>query len=148
MVVVGFLLALVGGFFTWYLWHQFQAALAMRAWPRVPATVLAAKIEPGLSQHGTPKHTLWIRYRYTWEGTQHEGERVKRRPIQSSQRPTVENWLNEYPVGTETECYVNPADPSFAVLVPDSKAAIYSIWLPAFFLLSGVLIMGRAALGR
>lgn len=146
--LMGGAFALLGGFFCWYLGHHFLVAKAMEAWPKVPATILAAEIEPGLTQHGTAKFTLNLRYRYQWEGQAHEGRRLKRRPIEGSDRPSVETWLNQYPVGSEKTCYVNPADPNFAVLIPDSKAALYSLWLPAFFLISGLFLIGRAILGK
>jgi hypothetical protein len=35
-------------------------------------------------------------------------------------------------------CFVNPADPSFAILEKDSKAVIYTIWFPGLFVVGGL----------
>ena len=40
--------------------------------------------------------------------------------------------------------YVNPSDPDFAVLKPDTKAAGYSIWFPLLFVVGGLGITVRA----
>jgi hypothetical protein len=43
---------------------------------------------------------------------------------------------------------VNPAEPSFAILKTDSLAPGYSIWFPALFVVGGLGITFRAALGK
>jgi hypothetical protein len=40
--------------------------------------------------------------------------------------------------------FVNPAEPDFAVLKPDTKATGYSIWFPLLFVVGGLGIAGRA----
>jgi hypothetical protein len=43
-----------------------------------------------------------------------------------------------------TTCRVDPANPDFAVLKPDSLAPGYSIWFPALFVIGGPGIAVRA----
>jgi hypothetical protein len=45
-----------------------------------------------------------------------------------------------------TTCRVNPHDPDFAVLKPDSLAPGYSIWFPALFVIGGLGMTVRAFL--
>jgi hypothetical protein len=44
--------------------------------------------------------------------------------------------------------FVNPAQPDFAVLKPDTKAAGYSIWFPLLFVVGGLGIVVRAIVRR
>lgn len=47
-----------------------------------------------------------------------------------------------------TMAFVNPTEPNFAVLKPDTKAAGYSIWFPLLFVVGGLGIVVRAIVRR
>ena len=56
----------------------------------------------------------------------------------------AEKLAAEFPPGKMTTCRVNPRDPDFAVLKPDSLAPGYSIWFPGLFVVGGLGIALRA----
>ena len=56
----------------------------------------------------------------------------------------MESRIKEYPAGKTTTCRVNPNNPDFAVLKPDSLAPGYSIWFPGLFVIGGLGITFRA----
>ena len=46
--------------------------------------------------------------------------------------------LAQFPPGTETIAWVNPANPAETVLIRDKRTAIYSIWFPCLFVIGGL----------
>ena len=143
---LGLLLASAGAFFCVYLWKDYQATRETDHWVETPCEILASTVdENGLTQHGSTRFQLEVRYRYLWDGRSMVGDKVKpHRPIASSHRKMVAEHLEKYPVGLQTTCFVNPDAPEEAVLKLDTKAALYSIWFPALFVVGGV---GIAASG-
>ena len=138
-VGLGLIIAAMGVFFCWFLWKNYQVARLMDAWVETPCRILGSAIDvSGLTQHGATKYALVLRYRYEWNGTAHESGRVRRHPIESSSRKKVERWVRRFPAGSESTCRVNPRDPGESRLVPDSKAALYSIWFPLLFVVGGL----------
>ena len=45
----------------------------------------------------------------------------------------MKEYIEDYAVGTETTCFVDPDAPERAVLKKDSKAALYTLWFPCLF---------------
>ncbi len=82
---------------------------------------------------------------YEWMGTARTGDHLTLRGSPwSSKRELADQRVLEYPVGKMTTCRVDPANPDFAVLKPDSLAPGYSIWFPALFVVGGLGISLRA----
>jgi len=137
---LGLVLASAGAFFCVYLWKDYQATLETDHWVETPCEILAATVdENGLTRHGTAKFQLEVRYRYEWDGQSMVGNKVKpHRPIASSHQKMVAGHLEKYPVGLQTTCFVNPDAPEEVVLKLDTKAALYSIWFPALFVVGGL----------
>jgi hypothetical protein len=44
----------------------------------------------------------------------------------------------------QTVCYVNPSDPTIAILKHGTRAALYSIWFPLLFVVGGLGIAWTA----
>jgi len=145
---IGLALALAGGFFCWLMWRSFTRAHEMRAWPQVPCLVLVSEIEERqIDPSSSPETRFKVEYGYEWQGqpftSEHWGWRGN---PWSSERSKAETLVNKYPVGSRSVCFVNPQQPDFAVLQPDSQAAGYSIWFPALFVVGGLGIAFRALL--
>ena len=133
----------------WYLWATYQKAKLTDSWERVPCEIFASMIDrSGKSQHGMTKYELKVSYRYEYGGESRVSNRVKRLAITSLSEKEVEEKAEPYQVGMEMTCLVNPADPSQAVLKPDSKAALYTIWFPGIFVVGGVGIVIAGVVGR
>jgi hypothetical protein len=49
------------------------------------------------------------------------------------------------PVGKQTECYVDPADPTRAVLVRGGHQAVIGFWIAAAFILVGFPLAATGA---
>jgi len=136
---MGLVLAAVGGFFCWYLYAAWKKADDMQRWTPTPAKILSSEVREYLFNHlSRMEYQAEVRYEYTYQGTRHIGERIRAWPVRSSKQDEVNEWIVPYPAGTEVTAYVNPANPTLAVLKRNSKAALYSIWFPLLFVVGGL----------
>lgn len=139
MAILGLSLCFMGTAGGTYLWLSYKKARQTDYWIERPATVIVSTIDDsGRTQHNDVKFQLEVHYRFEYEGANHLSSRVKLLPIASRSRNKIEGWQHLYPVGKSVICYVNPDDPSIAILKKPTKAALYSIWFPALLILFGL----------
>jgi hypothetical protein len=150
LVVLGLLLAAIGGLFVWMMASSALRAAHTRSWPQVPCVILVSDIEERLHDAQSPvEYRHRIVFGYEWKGTALTSERASLRGNPwSSKRDLVFDRAAEYTAGQNTVCHVNPADPTFAILKPDSMAPLYSIWFPGVFVLGGLVMAARAAIRK
>jgi two-component system nitrate/nitrite sensor histidine kinase NarX len=93
--------------------------------------------------------TLWV----TWKleggaAAVNEAGRLRMnmlRMVMVLQTEPVQAVQQQFPPGTRQVCRVNPADPADSVLLPGTRAALYSIWFPLLFVAGGVgMLVGIA----
>lgn len=150
LVVLGLSVALAGAVFFWLMFRSYDRAKEMNAWPEVPCTILSADTEERQIDPGSPpEYRVNVLYGYEWEGTRRTGERITWRGNPwSSKQNLVDERVAAYPPGLETTCFVNPENPEFTVLEPDTMAPGYSIWFPLLFVVAGLGISVKAVLHR
>ena len=137
--MLGLSLCAMGAVGCIYLWLSYQKARHPDHWAERPATVIVSTIDnSGRTQHNDVKYRLEVHYRYQFQGENHLSSRVKLLPIASRDRGKIERWQSLYPVGENVTCYVNPDNPSLAILKKPTKAALYSLWFPALLILFGL----------
>jgi hypothetical protein len=136
---LGLAIAAAGAIFVWLMWASFQRARIMDAYLPVPCVILESRLAEEILNPNTPvNYRPVIRYRYEAGGQSRESDRIRRIETKSSRRPKMEALLAQFPPGSESTAWVNPADPADAVLVRDKRTAIYSIWFPALFVVGGL----------
>ncbi len=150
LIVLGLVLAMLGGLFVWLMARSFQRAREMRGWPEVPCVILVSEVkEFKHDEISGMEFRQLLSFGYEWQGVAHTGDHLTwRGSPSSSNREPVESRVAEFPVGKTTVCHVDPANPDFAVLKPDSLAPGYAIWFPGLFLIGGLGIAWRAAKNR
>jgi len=100
-------------------------------------------------ENSAPEYRQNLAYGYEWQGQAHTGTHLTLRDNPwSSKHDLVEERTKLYSVGMSTTCLVDPQHPDFSVLKPDSLAPGYSIWFPSLFIIGGLGISIRAALGE
>jgi hypothetical protein len=146
LVALGLTLAVIGGLFVWLLGRSFLRAREMRAWPEVACVILSSEIEERIHDpQSPPEYRQNVSFGYEWNHQPHTGDHLTLRGSPwSSQREIVAKRVDDYPAGMSTTCRVDPANPDFAVLKPDSLAPGYSIWFPGLFVIGGLGIAIRA----
>ena len=150
LISLGLVIASVGGLFTFLMWKSYERAVEQRGWPQVDAMVLSSEVEEWQHDEFSPKeYRVKILYGYEWEGERKTGERYGFRGNPNyNKRNKVEGIVGNFPAGETTKVFVNPEDPDFTILKPDSKAAGYSIWFPMLFVVGGLGISVRALTSR
>ncbi len=85
-------------------------------WVETPCEVLKSLVK---RSSGSKKSTysVYVRYRYVWEGKEMLGERYNFSSGSDSEYEPKKAAVRNYPAGKKTVCWVNPAQPSEAVLV-------------------------------
>lgn len=148
LVATGLFTALIGLLFVWLMARSYVRAREMRAWPEVKCVILGNTIEERVHDPQSPREfRVDVEFGYEWQGVPRAGDHLTLRGNPwTSKRELAEKRAAEYPPGKTTTCRVNPRDPDFAVLKPDSLAPGYSIWFPALFVIGGLGMALRAAL--
>lgn len=149
LVVLGLSLALIGGVFVWLMARSYLRAREMRNWPEVVCVIISSELEERRHDENSPleyRHDL--SFGYEWQDQPRTGDHLTLRGNPwSSKRELMETRIKEYPVGKSTTCRVDPKNPDFAILKTDSLAPGYSIWFPGLFVIGGLGIAFRAAVG-
>lgn len=147
---IGLFTALIGGVFVWLLARSYLNAREMRAWPEVECVILSSVVEERMHDPHSPReYRVDLLYGYEWDGVARTGTRLTMRGNPwSSKRVLADKRAAQYPAGTTTTCRVDPANPDYAVLRPDSLGPGYSIWFPALFVIGGLGVTTRAIFVR
>ena len=126
--------------------RSYLRAREMHAWPQVPCVVISSELAQRRHDQQSPlEFRLEVLYGYEWKGQRLTSDRFALRGSPwTSKRALADKRLEEFPVGRKTVCWVNPENPEFAVLKPDSLAPGYSIWFPSLFVIGGLVIAARA----
>lgn len=150
LVLLGLSVSAIGGLFTVLMWNSYARAVDQRSWPQEEALILSSEVEEWKHDEFSPQeYRFTVLYGYESDGVAKTGDRVTARGNPSyNKRKKPQEMLEKWPVGTKASVYVNPADPDFTILQPDSKAAGYSIWFPLLFVVGGLGISVRALLKR
>jgi hypothetical protein len=137
-LLLGIILSLGFGCLAFAIWHTLQIRACSR-WPRVQATVIRLSVASRTNVLG---HNKWrpisvssdIDFRYAYEvgGRQFESARFFFLPGY----PSANELQARYPVGTHFRAFLHPADPSLAIVEPESISyrafgigiALLSLW--------------------
>lgn len=146
LAAIGLSLAIMGGVFFWLMWRSFDRARHMQSWPEVRCVIIEAKMdERRIDPSSLPEFRVNVTYGYEFNGKARTGDHMTWRGNPwTSKVNVVEERLTAFKPGTSTTCRVDPTNPDFSVLKPDSKAPGYSIWFPALFIVGGLGITVRA----
>jgi len=102
-----------------FLWFAFGpgviTAVRSQTWPAATCTILSSEVKSHHSSDGNT-HSVAISYRYEFNGRTYESDRYDGLKFSSSGRSGKVKLAGRYPVGAQRTCYVNPANPSEAVL--------------------------------
>jgi hypothetical protein len=150
LAILGLALAAMGTLFVWLMARSYLRARHILAWPEVQCTILSATVDERKHDDFSPtEYREQVAFGYQFQGQPYTSERLMLRASPwSSNRELIAQRTEEFPEGGTAICHVNPAEPSFAILKTDSLAPGYSIWFPALFVVGGLGITFRAALGK
>lgn len=133
-------LAFLIPFFGVPAWHALQA----RSWSEVPCTIQSSAVGAHSSSDGGPTYSVDVVYTYEIGGRAYTGNRYEFVGGSSSGEEGKQAVVATLPAGTVTRCYVDPADPTSAVLRRGLTATLWFALIPGVFVLIGV---GGAVVG-
>lgn len=131
------------GFGLWPLSRTLHAAWSVQSWEAVPAQVLSSELEVLRDSDGTT-HRARVRYRYSIDGQFFESERIglDERSMADNFDDWHANWHRRLTVaranGQPVLAWVNPSQPSQALLDPDIRWSWLLFHLPFAFVFTGV----------
>lgn len=105
-------LAVIGLAGVWPLLNWYKGL----SWIEAPCVIDSASIKTHRDSDGST-YSPEVRYTYEWKGDNYPGSRFAWDNTSYGSRSSIERWMEPYPVGAKTVCYVNPDDPKDAVLV-------------------------------
>ena len=137
----------------WIIWDLVTYQRA-QGWEEVPAVIVRAELESHSGGDGGPTYEATADYTYQYKGRQYAGSRVSFSTgsdnVGSFQQNTHRTLKKHQKSGEPFRCYVNPSDPTEAVLFRGMRwemigfKALFAVMFGAFgFILLGCLLFSR-----
>lgn len=128
----------MGLLFTGLLLHQAKEIASTYRWDKVPCVILSSTAEVDrTAKSDEDAYVVRLRYRYSIGAATYESDRFT---LSSSRRYSSFDKANavasKYPADASSVCYVNPNDPTQAILTRD-LGAVFFLPLPLIFVLIG-----------
>ena len=111
--------------------------LAARGWPAVPCEVESSRVQSHSGDDGAT-YSVDILYRYRIRDREFHADRYDFIGGSSSGFAGKNEVVRRHPAGTRTVCFVNPNDPTDAVLARGPQPVMWFGLLPLIFLLIGL----------
>ncbi|MHC4773366.1 MAG: DUF3592 domain-containing protein [Planctomycetota bacterium] len=108
-----------------------------KSWIPVPCEILESDLENDTDSDG-PKFWVEIQYKYKYENTNNISKKYGLNYLPSSYKRSHKKIFDNYPKGAKSICYVNPKEPSEAVLNRSISMGLFSIIILAIFLILGI----------
>jgi hypothetical protein len=142
LVLFGLVFALIGGVALWFTFvRPVSRFVAAQSWQETPCVIVESQILESSDSDGGSTYKPDIHFTYTFEGGEYRSNRYNFIDVSSSGRGGKEEIVAYYSPGLHTVCWVNPENPSEAVLKKDFSATYLLGLIPIVFLLAGVGIM-------
>lgn len=125
-------------------WSEQKQSDAAARFEPVLATILEAKVAQTTHRNantGGPTHIYQphIRYEYQIGGQTYRSTTFSYLGPAAADRDAMRRIVERYPPGSRQTAYVNPDNPAEAVLHRGVESSPAPLWLPALFLLVGLL---------
>ncbi len=147
-LLFGLFFCALGGFFLWLSIQSFvQTALTYR-WEPVPAEIHSLEIDfPQKAPDGRKKNVfaLKVQYEYTYAGKKHQGTSLRCQPLRADSYEKLANLRWQLIRDETDQAFVNPNDPTTAILQHDSLWCGLFILFPIPFVVIGLLVMAAGA---
>jgi Protein of unknown function (DUF3592) len=117
MIPFGLVFMVAGGAILWFLtFRPVLRVLDAQTWPEVPCTVVESHVEESSDSDGSTYKAV-VTFNYLYEGREFTSSRWDFTDFSSSGYEGKAEVVARYPAGSRAVAYVNPSNPSEAVLV-------------------------------
>ena len=107
-----------------------------RNWPSVPCRVISSRVQTHSGKSTT--YSVDILYTYNVDGREYRSNRYNFMSVSSGDYGSKTSIVAQYRPGTTARCYVNPTDPSDAVLEREFQPEMLAGLIPTVFLFVGL----------
>lgn len=144
LLFIGTLFTLIGGAATWFLAvGPLSKMVRSGSWTEQRCTVELSRVVSSRGSKGGRTYRPEILYRYEFGGKTYRSSQVSVFTVWSSGRDGKEETVRNYAVGSSAVCFVNPANPSEALLDRSWSWGMLLGLLPLIFVLVGIgLLVG------
>lgn len=135
----------MGAAFCWFMGLKpLLKSLQSQDWPQVNCVITTSEVITNHSSDGNT-YKVNIQFSYQYDGQHYNGGSYDFSDISSSGRKSKSQIVRQYPVDSQALCYVNPAQPSQAVITNTiPKIAYFTIPFSSIFILIGAGCMAGA----
>jgi hypothetical protein len=139
VALILFTIFLIGGSLaTYFLFvRTYLKVQDAKKWDKVPCTVISSKVRSHRGDDSTT-YSVDILFEYEFEGEKRRSNKYNFMGGSSSGYASKKAIVDRYPPGKKTHCYVDPDNPSEAVLNREFTPLMYLTLIPAFFALVGL----------
>jgi hypothetical protein len=109
------------------------------SWLETPCTIVSSDVRSHSTDDGTT-YRVDILFRYEVDGVPYRSNRYNFVTFSSSGYESKREIVDSYPEGSETVCFVDPEDPTWAVLMRDFSPAYLVGLFPLLFLVVGAAV--------
>jgi hypothetical protein len=113
--------------------------LRATSWLETPCTIVSSTVRSHSSDDGTT-YSVDILFCYDVDGVTYQSNRYDFANFSSSGADSKREIVNRYPAGSASVCFVDPDDPTRAVLVRDFRPAYLVGLFPLLFLVAGAAV--------
>ena len=106
------------------------------AWEAAPCTIDSIRIDEQHSENSP--FTIAVNYRYSYQGRNYTSSSFTADDARYDDYTEVQHLVEQYPVGEQATCYVNPDDPRQAVLQRGSLWLGFAVLFPMIFVAIGL----------
>ncbi len=123
-------------FFFTFVRPAFQV-FAAAGWAETPCVIKTSEVRTHSDSDGTT-YSVHMEFEYFVNGERHRSDRYSFSTVSSGSRAGKQRIVDRYPAGSETVCYVDPDDPTAAVINRDFDAGIWFGLFPLIFVAVGL----------
>ncbi|MFA6103976.1 MAG: DUF3592 domain-containing protein [Victivallaceae bacterium] len=110
--------AMFGMMFIGFMAYTFVQGAAAQSWTETPCRIVAGEIV--YPKHSGSKYSYKVEYSYVYNGRTYSAARLSFSSSEGEYKKILQ-LSRDYPPGRDANCYVNPSNPSDAVLVRKVK---------------------------
>lgn len=129
-----FLLAGLGFFIPLFVRPVVKIVQA-KNWVQVPCTIISSEVRSYRDSEGDTQHRADVFYRYTFQGREFRSNQHRFHSLSTTE--SSRSVAATYPAGSTAVCYVNPSDPTEAVLEREFTPGLLFGLFPLLFVAVG-----------
>ena len=138
LVVMAIFIGLAAFLGYMFLARPLTRVLSARQWPAVPCTIISSQVKQHSGNKGST-YSVDIFYRYVIDDREYKANRYDFMRVSSSGFAGKQAIVARYPPGSQRLCFVNPRDPTDAVLERGFTPIMWIGLLPLLFVFLGLL---------